>query len=122
MAKGGRPRKYQSAAELQEKIDAYFAECDEKNKPYTVTGLALACGLDRDQLIHYAKDDEFSDTIKTAKQKILEWLEARLTDKTTFTPGIIFSLKNNYGWRDEKHLEHSGKDGGPIVVKWADES
>jgi hypothetical protein len=108
MAKGGRPRKYQSAAELQEKIDAYFAECDKQDRPYTVTGLARACGLDREQLINYAAIDEFSDAIKNAKAKVLQWIEERLNDKNTFTPGLIFNLKSNYGWRDEKKIEHSG--------------
>ena len=124
MAKPGRPRKYKTAEELQVKIDAYFAECEEKEKPYTVTGLAMACDLSREQIINYGKDEEFHDAIKKAKQKILAWLESRLTDKSTFTPGIIFSLKNNYGWRDEKHLEHTGKNGGPLLIRWqtADEA
>jgi len=124
VAKTGRPKKYKTAEELQVKIDAYFAECEEKEKPYTVTGLAMACDLSREQIINYGKDEEFHDAIKKAKQKILAWLESRLTDKSTFTPGIIFSLKNNYGWRDEKHLEHTGKNGGPLLIRWqtADEA
>lgn len=124
VAKPGRPRKYKTAEELQVKIDAYFAECEEKEKPYTVTGLAMACGLDREQLINYASEEEFSDTIKTAKAKVLRWLEEHLNDKSTFTPGIIFNLKNNYGWRDEKYLEHTGKNGGPLLIRWqtADEA
>lgn len=107
-SKGGAPKKYKTAEELQKKIDAYFEDCDIKEKPYTVTGLALACNLSREQLINYSKDKEFYDTIKKAKMRVLENLESRLYDKKTFTPGIIFGLKNNYGWKDAQQLEHTG--------------
>jgi hypothetical protein len=31
-----------SVEEMQVKIDTYFEECDKKEEPYTITGLALA--------------------------------------------------------------------------------
>jgi hypothetical protein len=34
-----------------------------------------------------------------------------LRDKPT---GVIFNLKNNYGWRDKNETEHTGPNGGPI--------
>ena len=40
--KGGRPLKFKSAAELGEKIEQYFSECEKTGEPLTVTGLALA--------------------------------------------------------------------------------
>jgi hypothetical protein len=74
----GRPLKFQSVEELQQKIDAYFAECDphtgmEKyvvrlkddstkvierecltpQVPYTITGLALALDTSRKTLLDY---------------------------------------------------------------------
>ena len=36
---GGRPNKITEKKELQEKIDKYFKECDNKSEPYTITGL-----------------------------------------------------------------------------------
>jgi hypothetical protein len=35
---GGRPLKFQSVKELQDQIDAFFANCDVKEEPYTITG------------------------------------------------------------------------------------
>ena len=115
MAKRGRPKKYKKAEQLQKKIDEYFADCDEREAPYTVTGLALACDLTREGLLNYEHDDDFSDTVKRAKQRVLKHLEERLYNKSTFTPGIIFGLKNNYQWRDTQHL--AGDENAPIVVK-----
>ena len=64
MAKAGRPKKYKSVKLMKEKIDMYFEMCDEKNEPYTVTGLCLALDICRDTLLEYSKDKLFSDTIK----------------------------------------------------------
>ena len=103
--KRGRPRKFATATELRKKITAYFKERDRKGKPYTVCGLALALGLDRKALIEYAQQPEFSNTIKKAKLRIEAQLEERLMDKAFSTPGVIFNLKNNFGWRDEQKID-----------------
>ena len=87
----------------------------EQVKPFTVTGLALFLETTRETLMDYEKKygDKFSDTIKKAKLAIYAYTEESLfTNKPT---GPIFSLKNNYGWRDRK--EFTGDDGGPIEVK-----
>lgn len=143
---GGRPLKFQTVEELQQKIDAYFADCDphvievtewvkarEKSgqlkkdenglsylvqvthkvmteqKPYMITGLALALGTTRETLLDYEDREQFSDTIKAAKLKCESYSEQML-----FTPsptGSIFNLKNNYGWKDKTELDnhHSGE-------------
>ena len=115
---GGRPRKFKSPEEMQEKIDAYFLECDEKKKPYVITGLALALDCDRDTLLNYENDAdkaEFFGTIKKAKAKCHNYAEEFLyTGKNPV--GAIFNLKNNWGWRDKQEHEHTGKDGGPLEV------
>ncbi len=129
---GGRPLKFKSVKELQEKIDAYFAECDPhiveeeyveskhkdgelvsqevkfrkvktKQVPYTITGLALALGTTRDLILDYEEKDEFSDTIKTAKQKCHNFAERKLFEANA--TGSIFNLKNNYGWKDRTEVE-----------------
>ena len=76
---GGRPLKFKTVKELEEKIDAYFKSCweqkidmwgnpvfvkdkdgkktDEKvmvqSRPYTITGLAVALGTSRQTLLEY---------------------------------------------------------------------
>ncbi len=102
----GRPLKYGSAKEMQEKIDLYFSECDKSKGPYTVTGLALALDMSRQDLINYSSKDEFFDTIKRAKMKVEEYLEKRLINDSSCS-GIIFNLKNNYGWKDKTEVDAS---------------
>lgn len=102
---GGRPLKYKTKEELQEAIDKYFIECDRDGKPYTVTGLALALDLDRKTLINYGEREEFFHTIKKAKAKVENWLEENLITGQGNATGIIFNLKNNYGYKDRQDID-----------------
>ena len=102
--KGGRPLKFQSVEHLQSLIDKYFDECDIKNKPYTITGLANALDTDRITLIRYQERDEFSNTIKKAKRKVEEQFEERSL-QGKYNPTIaIFLMKNNFGYQDKVDL------------------
>ena len=96
--------KYKTQEQLQEGIDAYFAKCDIDGRPYTMSGLALALGLDRKTLVNYSERDLFSTQIKNAKAKVEEQLEESLY-RLGNNSGIIFNLKNNYGWTDKQELE-----------------
>lgn len=115
MADTGRPLKYKTPEAMQEAIDAYFHDCEfgedgnprEHIKPPTVSGLAYYLGfLDRKAISEYGLRDEFSDTIKKARMRIEQYLETRLTSNAV--AGIIFNLKNNFGWKDKSEIEHSG--------------
>jgi hypothetical protein len=101
----GHPLKFKSIEELQNKIDAFFIECDVKEEPYTITGLALALDTTRQTLINYEDRPEYLDTIKKAKARVENYAEKRLfTGQPT---GPIFALKN-FGWKDKTETEHSG--------------
>lgn len=103
--KRGRPLKFQSVVELERMIAGYFKKRDENKEPYTITGLAVALDTTRRTLLDYEeKDDEFSHTIKKAKSKCEEYAESRLFTSQQCT-GAIFTLKNNYGWRDQQNIE-----------------
>lgn len=129
MANAGRPPKYKSAEEIQEKIDQYFEECKGKplldacgkqiynklgypviigDKPPTITGLALALGFtSRQALLNYQGKKEFVDTITRAKARVEQYTEERLFDKEG-SSGAQFSLRNNFkGWNDleEKKMD-----------------
>lgn len=97
----GRPRKYKTVEELQTLIDEYFSRCDEMQRPYTITGLALYLDMDRQSLLRYEKDygDEFSYTIKRAKERVQEFVECCLFKKG-IAQGVIFNLKNNFKWEE----------------------
>ena len=127
---GGRPPKYKTKEEMQEKIDKYFESCykpvrifikdankyitltDEKGevikeqyRPFTVTGLADALDMSRETLLRYGEDEEFSDTITRAKRKCELYAEERLYDKDG-NRGAMFSLSNNFkDWKEKQSIE-----------------
>lgn len=99
----GRPLKFQSPEELQLRIEEYFKVREEKNLPFTITGLALYLDTTRELLCNYEERDEFHDTIKRAKLKCEDYAETVLfTGKNQ--AGAIFALKN-YGWKDRNETD-----------------
>lgn len=117
----GRPLKYTSVEDMQRDIDEYFAECDEIGKPYTVSGLAYALGTNRQTLINYEAKEGFFDTIKRAKEKIETFNEEMLYSKDVPTTGVIFNLKNNYGWKDTQEIEAKVDSSVNINIELSDE-
>lgn len=92
--------KYKTQEELQKAIDKYFDGCDKKDKHYTMTGLAIALGIDRMTLLRYGEKDLFAPLIKNAKARVEERLEDCLY-RLGNNSGIIFNLKNNFKWKDQ---------------------
>ena len=126
----GRPLKYKTAEEMQEKIDKYFKSCykpvvvfnkdkckcetvrdddgniiEEQYRPFTVTGLADALDMSRQSLLNYSKEEEFFDTIMRAKRKCELYAEERLYDKDG-NRGAMFSLSNNFAeWKNKQDID-----------------
>lgn len=105
MSTGGRPRKYKTNEELEKVIKEYFDSRPEIE--WTVTGLAMALDLDRKALIEYSEHDEFSNTIKKAKERVQESYEKSL--RKNGRTGDIFALKN-FGWTDKQEIESENKN------------
>lgn len=84
-------------------------------RPFTITGLALALDTTRETLLDYEGKEEFSYTIKKAKEIIHNYTEEELMKRDKPT-GVIFNLKNNYGWRDKSEVEMDGKVDSNINV------
>ena len=122
----GRPKLYNTAKEMQEKIDQYFLSCFhplfdkrgnpvinpvtgeyilEQYRPFTMSGLANALDMSRQSLINYSKDEDFFDTIERARRKVEVYTEEKLFEKETCN-GSKFSLSNNFGWAEKKEIEH----------------
>ena len=117
----GRPLKFKSIKDLDEKIDAYFKEMDEKERPYTITGLAVALDTNRETLIDYQNSDDprkqiFSDAIKRAKIKIHNYTEESLW-RNGIQTGMIFNLKNNWGWKDRSEIDNTTD----LNIQWVEE-
>jgi hypothetical protein len=102
---GGRPRKFSSVEQMQTRIDDYFATTEE---PWTVLGLALHLDLTREGLSEYQDRPEFSAPIQRAKTLVEQSTARRMMQGKGWGPGHIFVLKNNFGWKDQQQIEHSG--------------
>ena len=138
--KQGRPPKYETPEQMQAVIDLYFLACKSnqaealslKNSHLmgldageleiinavddivpTISGLAYTLGMSTEAFRNYEAKDDFLATVKRAKQRVEMSLEQRLAGKAVV--GSIFSLKNNFGWKDKSEQELSGKDGAPLI-------
>lgn len=112
----GQPPKYTDPKEMQAAADKYFMECDEKDEPYTMTGLAIALGMDRRSLVNYANRDDFFPTIKRARDKVEARIES-LSMQGKINPTMaIFNLKNNFGWRDQSQLDINADVKQDIII------
>ena len=134
----GRPPKYKNSEEMQSLIDLYYLACrvhrtdnselligldeesllivnDIEDVVPTISGIAYLLGMTTQAFRDYEKKDEFLCTVKEAKQRVEMSLEQRLAG--TAVTGSIFSLKNNFGWKDkvEQDITSGGK---PIKNEW----
>lgn len=127
--KGGRPLKFKTPEELQEKIDKYYEWAKENKKHITITGLAWFLDTNRQTLLRYEEEDsellksvdddvkvKFRDTIKRAKARIEMEYEETLYNKNSAVGGI-FVLKNNYGYVDKQEVVQKNEN---IEVKLED--
>lgn len=123
--------KFNSPEEMQEKIDAYFKDCEGELltgddghpifdkygepirlgvKPLTVTGLALALGFTtRQALLNYQGRGAYKAIIEAAKLKIENYAEMRLYDRDGWN-GARFNLQNNFrAWDADKPAQGDKK-------------
>jgi len=114
MASVGRPLKFQSVQELQEKIEEYFSLNKEGLR--TITGLAVHLDTSRETLCNYEEKDEFFDTIKKGKDRVEMDYEISLRKRGG--SGDIFGLKN-FGWKDKSEVENEHK--GEMTFAWKKE-
>lgn len=121
----GRPPKYKTPEEMQRVIDLYYLACkinrDDDKPPANlsdedrliveevedivpaISGLAYTLDMTTEAFRNYEQKDEFLATVKRAKQRVEMSLEQRLAG--TAVTGSIFSLKNNFGWKDKTEQE-----------------
>lgn len=102
----GRPRIFETPEQLQGAIDRYFSYCETMQKPMTITGLANALGMDRRTIINYKERKEFAPIIKEARSRIEQYAEESLFNSKNVA-GVIFNLKNNYGWTDDRNINQN---------------
>jgi len=134
----GRPPMYESPEEMQATIDLYFLACrvhrtdntellikldedqllivnDIEDVVPSISGLAYTLGFSTEAFRCYEKKDDFLATVKRAKQRVEMSLEQRLAGQAV--TGSIFSLKNNFGWKDKVETDITS-GGKPIKNEW----
>lgn len=127
-----RPKKFNEVKELQKLIGDYFLTITRSFEKYVVSedwekipllnnarkpiieteyveipSILWMCEfvwIHRDTMLEYEKQEWFSDTIKEAKQRIERYNADSLFREKNVT-GIIFNLKNNFGWVDKSEVD-----------------
>lgn len=119
MADRGRPRMYDEPEAFSDKVEAYFDETEAKGKHATLAGLSYFMGFaDKQSFVEYENyGADFSITVKRARLRMEADRHDRVISKDSFTPGLIFDLKNNHGWKDKTEQELTGADGGPVRIE-----
>jgi len=110
--KTGRKPLYTDPDVVAAKIDLYFESLkndDGEDGVPTMSGLALALNMHRDTLHDYSRKPAFSDVIKFAKQRIVNYWEQNLNNSGC--SGTIFWLKNHGGMSDRQEHDFTSKDG-----------
>lgn len=101
----GRPPKYETAEDLQKKVDEYFSQDDVK---LTISGLCYFLGFESRQSFYaYENKPEFSYTVKRARAMIEQMYEEKLL--SNHVTGAIFALKN-LGWVDRQTIDQTIDD------------
>ena len=71
-------------------------------EPPSMEALCLRLGISRDTWASYGKTPELAPVVEEARLKKAAYLVGELSGK--HVQGIIFDLKNNYGWVDRQEV------------------
>jgi hypothetical protein len=97
---GGRPRKYESAEEMQGVIDDYF-NSRTPDDPVTISGMMYHLDfVSRQSFYDYEKHGEFAYILKKARQRVEMYYERMAQRTDGQVTGPIFALKQ-FGWTDK---------------------
>ncbi len=112
----GRPPRWKSGTELQSAVDAYFADCDAKEKPPGIYGLADFTNQDPTTIyeyetgIHDSEGNEFSRILNKARLKVAAYAEGRVYSSPAGAisqlVNITRKLPNPY--KNSQHNENTG--------------
>lgn len=114
----GRPPKIKHVKQLDQLIDDFIESCyitdvtkkgveyQRNIQPLTVRGFCVFANLHFDTLLEWEKKrQDLSESVKMLKQICHAFAEQKLFQHDAPTIGVIFNLKNNWGWQDQKQLE-----------------
>ena len=104
---GGRPRLYDTPAQFNEAVGAYFLACQQHSEPLTLTGLCLFMGFSgRQALFNYATYDGFLDAVTRARTLIEYGYEkAVLIHKNNAAARLLVSIGGDDFWNPAQKLD-----------------
>lgn len=71
-------------------------------EPPSIASLCLFLGISRDTWAKYARRRGFREIVEHTRTRIEAYLVGRLESR--HTQGVIFNLKNNFGWKDKQEV------------------
>lgn len=100
----GRKLKYETPQALEDAAEKYFKKCKEEDEFANVAGLAHFLGFQNREALAQLKSRkaEFGYVIDRTKLKMEEMASQKLLTSKQHVSGVIFYLKNNFGWKDEQ--------------------
>lgn len=106
----GRNRIYKTADELAEKLNQFFHQCMYENKVPCVSRMVSYLELrSPSSFFEYANyGEDYAEVVDKAMLLIQSWLEEHLIGHNvkSSTIGVIFTLKNKFGWVDAHHTKN----------------
>jgi hypothetical protein len=103
--KVGRPKKWATPQELQEKINAFFDYCKKQNEHPIVEGLCIFLNCDKQTILNYQAKDEYGEIIENAKLRIANHVMGRAMSGEINPTIAIWISKNHYGYKDKTEVE-----------------
>jgi len=113
-------KKMLTPEQFKERAKEYFDECNALDEAPSIAGLAYHLGFSSKQSIFdYRKDPEYKHEANRATLFIEAWLNKKVANKDTYSPGQWHILKANFGYEDKQSLDHQSSDGSmrPTTIK-----
>lgn len=103
----GNARKYKSAASLKNKLEAYFAWCDDEGRLYSEQGMALYLGVSMSTLDTWWRGKyclDLQDTIRWAYLRIADQImtDPRYAEKSMVSLKIFLLKQEKFGGYQDK--------------------
>lgn len=114
--------RYQTTEEMRAIIDAYFEMEKQHHRVPVMQGVMKALGFKSRKSLKDTKErgEEWEEIIQDARMTVEYETASALVNSIGNVTGHIFTLKNNFGWKDKQEVEHSGNFKVTIPSKDAD--
>lgn len=125
-----KPVSFESAEEIDERIETYFDICQQNDMKPSVAGFSLALGVDRRRLWEIitgkvVKPDAVTDSLKRAYLILNAQMEDYMQNGKINPVSGIFLMKNSFQYQDKQEIEVSANQSDAesaeqLTAKYAD--